>query len=108
MMNGEVTVTSKLGQGSTFNIILKNIDVAVFSEEAPLIEEQFDPKSVIFEKGAILLIVDDVAANRSLVNGYLESYNITIYEAENGKEAINYAREYTPDLILMDMKPRVF
>jgi CheY-like chemotaxis protein len=45
-----------------------------------------------------------VELNRNLVNGYLENFDFTIYEAENGEEALVYIKKHRPDLVLMDMK----
>ena len=49
-----------------------------------------------------LLLVDDEKLNLKLLNGILGS-EYTIYTATNGANAINIAKEYTPDLILLDI-----
>jgi len=51
-----------------------------------------------------ILIVDDNSAIRRLVRLQVEmSTGWTIYEAENGREAIEQARELHPDLIVLDL-----
>lgn len=51
-----------------------------------------------------ILIVDDNRSIRRLVRLYVEmSTGWTIYEAENGLEAIEQARELHPDLIVLDL-----
>ncbi|MCP4694963.1 MAG: response regulator, partial [Desulfobacterales bacterium] len=67
----------------------------VVPDEAPL--------AVRFEK-ASLMVVDDNETNRSLLKEMLESYEFTIVEARNGKEALAAVKSASPDLILMDMK----
>ena len=39
-----------------------------------------------------------------MLKTYLESFPFKIIEAENGQQAIDMAKEYIPDLILMDIK----
>ncbi len=51
---------------------------------------------------ANILIVDDVSVNRMTIKLSLKNENYTFIEAENGLEAIEKAKEYRPDVILMD------
>ena len=103
MMKGEILVTSELGKGSVFKVILKNIKVASISKSELENESKVDTNSVSF-KHASILIVDDVEFNRNIVNKYLAQYDLTIYEAENGEEAVKYIKKHAPSLVLMDMK----
>jgi DNA-binding response OmpR family regulator len=48
-----------------------------------------------------ILLVDDVYANRYLVEGALAGYNVI--SAANGKEMWNLMRTNKPDLIIMDI-----
>ena len=103
MMKGEISVASEVGKGSVFNVVIKNVNVASVSKSELERKSKIDVESVTF-KHASILIVDDVEINRNLVNGYLEQYDFTIYEAENGKEALEYITKHNPSLVLMDMK----
>ncbi len=103
MMKGEISVESEVGKGSTFNVVLKHVDVASVSKSELERELGIDVESVVFDHASIL-VVDDVAINRNLVNGYLEPYDFTIFEAENGEEALACIRIHKPGLVLMDMK----
>lgn len=63
-----------------------------------------DDKSKIERSRALkVLIVDDVKANRMLARIILEMGNISIYEAENGEEAINHFQKHNPDVVFMDI-----
>lgn len=54
-----------------------------------------------------LLIADDEEAIRSLVRMTLEGESLEILEAADGDEAVVMARQYLPDVILLDvMMPR--
>ncbi len=102
IMGGAVSLHSEVGSGSTFRVTLKNIEVpgvdgALGDELEP------DVGSLRFEK-AVVLVVDDNALNRGLLISYLNQSSIHFVEAENGREALELARHYRPDLVLMDLK----
>jgi two-component system, OmpR family, phosphate regulon response regulator PhoB len=50
-----------------------------------------------------ILIVDDEPGIRKLVESTLKSKDYQILQAEDGKKAVDIAREENPDLILMDI-----
>ena len=50
-----------------------------------------------------ILIVDDDMAGRESLKGVLFSQGYDLIDAENGKQAIEMAKEYIPDLILLDV-----
>ncbi len=103
MMDGEISVSSEIGKGSLFNIILKDVEVAAVEALESRQQPQIDFASIQFEKSTIL-IADDIDFNRELLKSYLEEYDCTLLEAENGREVIEKAREHHPQLILTDMK----
>ncbi|MCK4698982.1 MAG: response regulator, partial [Bacteroidales bacterium] len=103
MMKGEITVESEVGKGSVFSVTLRNINVTSVSKSEFESKTRIDISNVMF-KHASVMIVDDVEFNRNMVNGFLEQYDFTIYEAENGEEALEYTRKHLPDLIIMDLK----
>ncbi len=102
LMGGTISVDSTLGVGSVFHVILKNVKITTPANKADE-DSLIAVDKIEFEK-AILLVADDIKDNRDLVREYLKNYNIDIIEAINGKEAITLAKEYYPDLILMDIK----
>jgi len=56
------------------------------------------------DKGWKVLLVDDVEANRRVVELFLKSSNVSIVHAENGKIALEKFTEEPFDLVLMDME----
>jgi len=101
LMNGEIEVESTVGKGSTFNVILRNVSVASI-DMAPLKEET--KELVIKFKGQKVLVTDDIESNRLLLNKILTVYNLRVFEASNGLEALNIAKRNKPDVILMDLR----
>ncbi|WP_198298115.1 hybrid sensor histidine kinase/response regulator [Vibrio gazogenes] len=56
------------------------------------------------QKQRIALVTDDNATQRALAKLYLESLQFTVYEAQNGKEAVEIVRHHTIDIIFMDVQ----
>jgi PAS domain S-box-containing protein len=56
------------------------------------------------DKGWKILLVDDVEANRRVVELFLKSLNVSLVHAENGKVAVEKFTEEPFDLVLMDME----
>jgi two-component system cell cycle response regulator len=50
-----------------------------------------------------ILVVDDVATNRRLLEGHLERDGYTVVQAASGEEAVDWAEFQTPDLVLLDV-----
>ncbi len=103
MMNGEISIKSQVGKGSTFNIIIKGVEVE-YSKIATIHQRKLlDFDSIKFKRSTIL-IADDIDYNRELLINFLGDYDFDILQAENGKEIIEIAKKHQPNLILMDIK----
>lgn len=53
--------------------------------------------------GKKVLIVEDYNDTRTMMRFLLQRLGFEVYEATDGQEAIDQARRYPPDLILMDI-----
>jgi len=51
----------------------------------------------------VVLVVDDIAPNRELLQGLLEDLDYDVREARDGVEALESVEEQEPDLILLDV-----
>ncbi len=101
MMNGEIGIRSQLGEGSRFEIRLHHVPISARLEEHKADANNIDiPK---FESAKIL-VVDDVELNRKLLVEHFEGTPLEVYEATNGKDAVNLTVKERPDLILMDLR----
>lgn len=100
-MGGAISVESQIGKGSNFKIVLPNISAK--DVEIEIKQKVFDPSTIIFEKAKVLL-ADDNEEDRKLIIDLLANSGLTIFEAINGKDAVEMATEYLPDLILMDLR----
>ncbi|MBM3463776.1 MAG: response regulator, partial [Armatimonadetes bacterium] len=99
MMGGEVTVSSALGQGSTFTI-----KVPAEVARAPLLEEPGlteTPPPTLRPHSA--LVIDDDEMVRSMMSRMLTADGFGVMLAETGEEGLRIAREHRPDVIVLDV-----
>jgi PAS domain S-box-containing protein len=99
LMGGEIHVDSRPGVGSTFSF---ELNVPVVVPQPPVAAPEW---TVTGYKGPrrTILVVDDVAANRSLVVDLLGQLGFDTVEADDGLEALEKAKVQRPELILMDV-----
>ncbi len=101
LMDGEISLKSKPGKGSTFSIKLPNISTGVLIE--PIKETQTNEYAKIQFRDLKILIADDVHTNRELLKGIINGENITFIEAADGMETIEKVKQYDPDVLLLDL-----
>jgi signal transduction histidine kinase/CheY-like chemotaxis protein len=102
MMGGTIRATSSIGEGSCFRVSFPCVEVV--DARSPSDHTREKPFDEIAFLPAVVLVVDDVEANRDLVRGYLDRYDLVLYEASTGKQAVEMALEHRPAVILMDLK----
>lgn len=101
LMSGEMTIESELDHGSTFTLILHDVEIS----EPLLIEDMSDRiQSLITFEASSILIVDDIADNRTLLKEVLNDFGFRIDEASDGMIAIEKMKEQKYDLVLMDIR----
>ena len=104
MMDGDISVESSVGHGTTFSINFYGIDIcSVVSEKRVTNELSKEVNSFRF-KMATILVVDDIEDNLELVIRNFDDTEISVITARDGYEAIDKAKRYKPDLILMDIR----
>lgn len=102
MMEGEINVKSQEGKGSTFTVLLKNLEVA--PDENQKNSEKQQPATQLQFEPAKILVADDVPANRILIRTFLKKFNLEILEAPNGEKTIEAVEKWNPGLVLLDLK----
>jgi signal transduction histidine kinase/ActR/RegA family two-component response regulator len=102
MMDGELRVTSTLGQGCIFSVFLH------LSEVSNLLHSTGDsklPKIIGYQgRPRTVLVIDDNSVNRSILVKMLTHLGFTLLEAANGQEGLDKAwKTVVMDLILVDL-----
>lgn len=103
LMNGRISVKSAPNEGSCFAIQLLSVDVPSNVPIEIRKKEAFTPQRFRFEEG-LVLVVDDIESNRRLITESLSQMGLEFVEADNGKNALLFADEFSPDVILMDIR----
>ncbi|MFP4042790.1 MAG: PAS domain S-box protein, partial [Bacteroidales bacterium] len=101
-MDGEISVSSRIGKGSKFTVILPNVkrSSAVTATKSSIRE---DETSVEFEP-ANILIADDIQYNIDTIKNLLDNQKLEFTEAQSAEKALQIIKINTPDLILMDLR----
>ena len=97
-MGGDIGALSEPGKGSTFWFELTLPWTQALSEPALATETIETP-----DRPIRLLLVEDVAVNRELIQTLLRPFDIDIETAENGLEALKALDAQTFDLVFMDV-----
>jgi PAS domain S-box-containing protein len=96
---GEIRISSRPDQGTSFRVYLRQTAVAPGTKNAP-------PEKLPAPRGhETILLAEDEAGIRAMTRAYLEGLGYRVLEAANGTEAITLSKEYrgSIDLVLTDV-----
>ncbi len=103
LMGGTITVRSRLGEGSTFRV-----DIAIEKAQPRDAAKPVPTRRVIGlapgEAARRVLVVDDHQENRFILARMLSGIGFQVREAGDGAAAVRLFEEWSPDLVLMDMR----
>lgn len=99
-MGGKFKLESEVGKGSVFSFTAK------FDPSQEIDEASVQFKNISF-KNMNALIVDDTLTNRKIFREYLEKWQMNVYEAVDGIDALGKLREFhekgiKADIVLVD------
>ena len=107
-MEGHISVESRLGEGTTFTLVLPLGTVDEKEAEADTHAPEVKEMEAAFSlKGRKILLAEDNMINMELATEVLSMHGVEITQAWNGKEAVDIfcaSDEYSFDAVLMDMQ----
>lgn len=95
-LDGNIWFDSEVGKGSSFYI---NIPIERKNGNNSL----RDSSDIIFKNKTVLIVEDD-DLNFKYLSELLLVKKMVIYRADNGKEAISFILDNTPDIVLLDIQ----
>jgi PAS domain S-box-containing protein len=102
LMGGQIGVQSIQGQGATFEFHIPVFATVAETQIRPISEPLIG--SMAHPRSYRILVAEDHLTNRKLVVQLLTRQNFEVQEATNGEEALLIWEQWSPDLILMDMR----
>ena len=99
LMEGQLTVESVYGHGSSFHI-----EIPMVPGDEALVLREDSRVSMIYAPDAKLLVVDDNLANLKVASGLLQLFQIRSETVSSGRDAIRMVQDNDYDLVLMDYR----
>jgi signal transduction histidine kinase/DNA-binding response OmpR family regulator/ligand-binding sensor domain-containing protein len=115
---GEISITSAVGMGSTFDVYIP-IDSICYSDEEKIFTriptannfleqdltcvpyDDYKEEPSAFKNNIILVVEDNTDMNKFIVDIFKNDYSV--YSAFDGNEGVRFAVEQIPDLIITDL-----
>jgi PAS domain S-box-containing protein len=99
-MQGSLSLDSKPGKGSTFNVYLPLQSGDKLAKPADDDEQSATPQL----SGYTVLVAEDNQINMMIFETLMEPTGVTLLMAENGQQAVELSLQHQPDLIYMDIQ----
>ncbi len=102
LMDGHISLVSKIGQGSQFTAILtlppgqgNELDIQEPEQSVSHLADGFHVSA---------LVVDDIEENRDILASILKTVGVDVQMAVNGQDALDQMHVDLPDIVFMDIR----
>lgn len=102
-LNGNIKVTSDLGQGTTFNFEIP-FEIGNDQVIAKKTNNKISKEQLHKVKGLHVLVFEDNLLNQKLIEERLKSWHCNVYITEDANQGLKILQNQKIDLILMDLK----
>lgn len=99
---GRIEVSSEVDKGTTFTILLPNVQSAATSPEAEPVNKNKNGKVIELRRKGNVLVVDDEEFIRDIVNECLSSTGHNVMTAGDGNQATELIKRNHFDIIFLD------
>ncbi len=109
MMSGNVSLTSVLGEGTTFTVTVpekmerRTIELSENTDEPAVITRSLESRKSLDSGTRVVLVIDDDPTVRDTLTRVLLAEGIRPITAADGCDGIARAKEFHPDLIILDV-----
>ncbi len=108
LMRSQLALESEFGNGSNFSFVLEvaYTNLPTSGKPKEVSAKKQSSNTIVTNDEKTIFIVEDNKINMLLAKTLVKQIvpNATIFELENGKDALNKTLEILPDLILMDIQ----
>ena len=102
IMNGDITVNSRLAIGSTFTFSLRGVEIVLSNDEVQEDSVKVD-FSLIRPSGANIMVVDDTDESREIIKNAFINSSVKVFTYDHPRQAIESLGVTKYDLIFIDI-----